>query len=282
MLAKLIKYDLKFIFKTVSVFIILLFIGVILHNLTSYDYTPTFLDASGQVFGGDPDAPVIIQFLHTFFYNAVITFAIALVINSLTRTWQRFRNNFYGDEAYLTHTLPLPRQTLWAAKVCTGVLISIIIIAAIALACILLSLTPTGQGLIGGFGVADGTPTYYCVYTLCIAVQLFFIILCGYTGIIIARRFSSSRPGLRSVLWGLLVYLLSSTILVGLTFIWSHFDADIHTLLFGVHPSIHTDPATNMNIVIKTLFAFSLVYILNSTILYFVDRKLLQRSINLE
>ena len=33
------------------------------------------------------------------------------------RMWVRFRSNFYGDESYLTHTLPIKREVLYTSKI---------------------------------------------------------------------------------------------------------------------------------------------------------------------
>ena len=143
MFLNLVKYDLKFILKTVLIYAILLLLSAALHNLTSYGYTPTTMDPStGQIFGGEPDASILIQILHTVFYNAVIAMLIALLLNTIIRTWARFKLNFYSDEAYLTHTLPVTRSLLWASKCFSAAIVIVTVIAVTGLACALLNLTP--------------------------------------------------------------------------------------------------------------------------------------------
>ena len=39
-----------------------------------------------------------------------------IILNNLMRLWARFKNNFYGDESYLTHTLPINKKTLYLSK----------------------------------------------------------------------------------------------------------------------------------------------------------------------
>ena len=48
--------------------------------------------------------------------GTAISMMFSIVINNLMRLWVRFKNNFYGDESYLTHTLPIDKKTLYLSK----------------------------------------------------------------------------------------------------------------------------------------------------------------------
>lgn len=280
MLINLIKYDLKFIFKTVNIYILLLFISVILHNLTSYDYTPTVFDASGQVFGGDPDAPVIVQLLHTIFYNAIIAMLIGLVLNAIIRTWARFKSNMYGDESYLTHTLPVSRQALWLSKFLSLVLVILGVIVSIALSFYLLSLTPTGKGLIGSVGINEAMPTSCTiVYVFAIFTEFLFIGLCGITGVILGHRATRHRA-LHSIIYGFIVYLLSVLLLFGFILLWSHFDPSLNAL-FSDQANNPADIFT-FAFITKILLGISLVYAAMSALLTFINGKLLARGVDVD
>ena len=51
-----------------------------------------------------------------------ITLLINILINNILRIWARTIKNFYSDEAYLTHTLPIKKETLFLSKVLTTII----------------------------------------------------------------------------------------------------------------------------------------------------------------
>lgn len=280
MLTKLIKYDLKFIFKTVNIYLILLLISVILHNLTSYDYTPVTLDASGQVFGGDPDAPILIQFLHTVFYNAIIAMLIGLVLNAIIRAWGRFKYNLYGDESYLTHTLPVSRQTLWLSKFLSLILTILGVTVGIGINFYLLSLTPTGRSLIGGLGFNDqASANYTFALLLAIFVEFVFIALCGFVGIVLGQRTSNHR-GLWSLICGFVIYFLSVLIMFIILRLWSQLDPDFQAL-FNTS-AIHPNEIFVSGFVTKVLLGASLVYTVMIATLAMINCHLLKRGVDVD
>ena len=54
--------------------------------------------------------------------GVTISMFINILINNLMRLWIRFKSNFYGDEAYLTHTLPLEKKLLYLSKIFTAII----------------------------------------------------------------------------------------------------------------------------------------------------------------
>lgn len=280
MLLNLIKYDLKFIFKTVNVYIILLFICAALFNLTSYGYTPTFLDSSGQVFGGEPDAPTIIIILHTIFYNAIIAVLIGLVLNAILRTWGRFKYNLYGDEAYLTHTLPISRHQIWASKFISAVLTILYAILGVSITAFILHFTHDGQNFIGSLGFhSQATTSYTFVYLFAIFIEILFITTCGFFGIILGQRTANHR-NLHSILYGFAIYIFSALLLLLAIFIWGNLDPSLQDLFST--PTGNPNDAFTSGFITKLMFGISLIYVVMITTLYFVNQKLLDRGINLD
>lgn len=280
MFTNLIKYDLKFIFKTVNVYITLLFISVILYNLTSYDYTPTILDANGQVFGGDPDAPIFIQILHSISYNAVIVMLVALILNAIVRTWIRFKSSIYGDESYLTHTLPVSRQTLWLSKLASLIIVVFSVIISITISFCILSLTSSGKNLISSLGFDQHAPVSYTfTFLFCIFVEFLFIILCGITGIIIGNR-SNRHRNLYSILFGFAIYSLSALFLLGYIFLWSCLDSSIQSL-FTIQDGNPNDIFTP-SFITKILLGISFAYTIMSIILVLINNKLLKQGVDVD
>lgn len=155
MLAKLIKYDLKYLLKSVALFGGLLLICAILFNITGYH---EIIEPGNDAWLGY-NRPSMIILLHTIFYNAIFVVVIWLILNSIMRIWHRYRTSFFLDESYLTHTLPIKRSTLWIAKFLSTVITLLSVLAAIAFSFAVLSLSPNGKDLIASFGISPTNQT---------------------------------------------------------------------------------------------------------------------------
>ena len=107
MLGKLLKYDLKWVYKVVVVFYILAFIfSVIGRGLRLIENSLVFSVVTQIVFG------------------IAISMMVSSLINCLMRLWARFIRNVYKDESYLTHTLPVEKKTIYASKVISAIFCS--------------------------------------------------------------------------------------------------------------------------------------------------------------
>lgn len=79
MLSKLLKYDLKPIYKIALAFGLPIILCALLLNLTSYDYVKVHND-DGHIIDLVPAAPPVVQFLHTLFYDFTGILGIALIL----------------------------------------------------------------------------------------------------------------------------------------------------------------------------------------------------------
>ena len=105
MLKKLLKYDLENIFKFLIIFYSLaLFFAILTRIFFSIDNS-LVMNLLGHVTSG-----------------TAISMMCSIVINNLMRLWVRFKSNFYGDESYLTHTLPVDKKTLYLSKTLSSIL----------------------------------------------------------------------------------------------------------------------------------------------------------------
>ena len=96
MLIKLLKYDLKYMIKNMSVFYILsIFFAITTRLLSLLEQT------------------VMIGILSKISSGCMIAMIANVVINVMMRSWVRFRDSLYKDEAYLTHTLPVTNNDLY-------------------------------------------------------------------------------------------------------------------------------------------------------------------------
>ena len=105
MLKKLLKYDLKWCYKTLIVFYILSIIcSIITRIIEQYNNSFIFL------------------VLDKIFSATTILVLVSILINNFMRIWARFINNIYKDEAYLTHTLPLKKSEIFLSKILTSII----------------------------------------------------------------------------------------------------------------------------------------------------------------
>lgn len=279
MLGKLIKYDLKFILKTVSIYIIILLICAALFNMTAYDTSCRLVNDMPVC----DEPPVFLQIFHTVFWNAVFAIIIGLLLHSTIRTWARFKINLFNDESYLTHTLPISRRTLWVSKFLSATIVTLVVIAAIGASFGILQLTPSGKDLAMSFGVgAPGMPaTFYIVYFLTVFTQLLYSIMCGFTGIIIGNK-TGNRSGARAVLCGFAIYILGVFIMLGSFLVWSNFDTSIHAMIFGAETAATAHELFDQNFMIMVLTGVGIIYSIFIAGLYFINQKLLDKGVNID
>lgn len=214
MLKSLIKYDLKYIYKQLIIFYIIIFCCAIIARLTNFETTSFWW-----------------KFLHEFAQGAAFGFSFGALVNGSIRTWVRFRQSLYGDESYLTHTLPVSKSTLWASKFLT----SIIIVATTLLSFILaLAIMFWSDDFYRHIGVTDIAAFWKIAIILILAIflQVVFILQVGFTGILLGHR-ANNRRHLLSVLSGFGIYLLGGMIIIACTFIWGHFNHSVDLLLRG-------------------------------------------------
>ena len=99
MLVKLLKYDLKYMVKNMSIFYILaVFFAITTRILFSINQT-TIINVISQISVG-----------------CMFAMLANILINTMMRSWVRFRDSIYKDEAYLTHTLPVTKNNIYNSK----------------------------------------------------------------------------------------------------------------------------------------------------------------------
>lgn len=260
MLGKLLKYDLRYVYKTLGAYyivaIITAMIGVLLCEI--------------------PCPPFLISFLGEFLSSASIGLSVGLMINAFTRTCARFRQSLYGDEAYLTHTLPISRFQLFASKFISAIIT--LLVSTIIVSIVILILDHNNLHLQELFiTVGDTSFTlFYCiaVLTLLVIIQSIFIIMCGFSGIVIGHRFDTAR-GIISFIAGFGCYFLTGGLLIGLIFLLSNFDPELSALItYGHQPGLPT--------LINCAWICTAAYATITAILFAINVKLLNRGVNVE
>ena len=255
MLNKVLKYDLKYMYKVLSIFYI---ITLILSLLT-------------RVFWLFENS-AIMNFLGNILSAATISFMISILFNNILRIWSRFIKNLYGDESYLTHTLPVKKETIYISKFLASIITTFTSVLVIILALFIayyslesftyLRTTLEGLATIYGNSVFTILFTFFFIFFL----EMAAIIIFGYTGIIIGHK-SNDNKMLKSIAVGFCLYLLTSALVILCLYIYGTLNPDIMNLFL-------TNEPVNISIV-KTALLFGIIY-------YIIDIKLLKSGINVE
>lgn len=259
MLGHLIKYDLKYIYKQLIIFYIIAIGCAVVARLTNFD-----------------NPPFLITFLHEFTQGAALGFSFGLLINCTMRTWARFRNNTYGDESYLSHTLPISHSKLWTSKFLSSIIVILISFVAI-LAAFLIS--PLSNDLFNNWAAYSGfsnSELWILIFSLvgCVMFQTIFLVQSGLMGTILGYRHNTGRIA-TAVLYGLLIYLIGGSLILLAVFLYGQFSP---TMFDAAFKGWFETPATLCDL----LNLISILYTLLIAATYFINRKLLSRGVNVD
>ncbi len=263
MLKNLLRYDLESIFKRLIIFYSLGIVFALFARVFFSFENSLVLNVIAQICSG-----------------ATISMMCSILINNLMLNWVRFRSNFFGDESYLTHTLPVKKSTHYLSKILTAVitlftsfgLIALILFTAyyskenlLIFKNVLLPLANTYDSTILGF-----------ISALLVLLFLEFlnILQCGCTGIILGHKMNNSKIGL-SVVFGFIAFVISQNICVIMLFILALFNPDFMNL-FVTKTVLGVDT-------IKTIICFGMAtYSLISIVLCLINIRLFKKGVNVD
>jgi hypothetical protein len=263
MLKKLLKYDLKYMLRGMSVFYILaIFFAILTRIFSSVEQT------------------VIATIIAKVCTGCVISMIANIIINVMLRSWLRFRDSIYKDEAYLTHTLPVTKKDIYASK-----FIQALIVFTISFLVIILSLfiayytkdnwfiiTNVVNEITKGLSISPGL--FITCFVAIIFLEVFNAIQCGFLGIILGYRRNNDKI-LLSITFGFIAYLIAQSLVLLLVFIVGLFDSSIMDL-FRSTVLIDTG-ALKLLTILAIIF-----YILIIGIMYLFCQKKLSKGVNLE
>ena len=263
MLGKILKYDLKWIYKLIMIFYCLALVFSIL--------TRIFFSIENSV---------LFNVLSNICSGCAIAMMVSSLINTLMRSWVRFVRNIYKDEAYLTHTLPVEKKTIYLSKVLSAIICSFTTVIVIIL-CLFIcyysekNMTLLKESLELAANAYNTTViTFIFTITFVLFLEIVFILLLGFVGIIIGHRFNKNKMA-KSLIWGFGLYILTSGLTILLIFIFGLFNRDIMNL-------INTTDTVNMDSVKIIMYAGTAIYLIYNIIYYFVGRYQLERGVNID
>ena len=263
MLKKLLKYDLENIFKFLIIFYSLaLFFAILTRIFFSIDNS-LVMNILGHVTSG-----------------TAISMMCSIVINNLMRLWVRFKSNFYGDESYLTHTLPIEKKTLYLSKIITSLITLFTSILVIALTLFIAYYSKENIELLKNILLPLATILDSNMLNIIIAFLFVFFLelvnglFSGYTGIILGHKKNNAKLGF-SVLFGFIAYLITQTIGIISIFIVGIFNKDIMNLFI-------TNEIINIDSIHTIIYLAITIYTITIILLHITNIKLFKQGVNVE
>ena len=263
MLIKLLKYDLKSIFKVLIIFYILsIFFGVLTRVFFSFKNS-LVLEILGQISQG-----------------AAISMMCSTLINNIMRMWVRFKTHFYGDESYLTHTLPVEKRTHYLSKILTTIITLFVSFAVICL--VLFTAYYSKENLLNIKNLLLPLAEIYNSTILGIIASFVFILFlefinilqCGFTGIILGHRMNNAKTGF-SVLFGAVAFSVSQVIILAVLFLIAIFNKDFMNLFV-------TNNVMDIQTIKLMVCVSSSCYTLVSLLICFINIRLFKKGVNVD
>ncbi|MBE6154384.1 MAG: hypothetical protein E7163_02245 [Firmicutes bacterium] len=263
MLKKLLKYDLKYMIKSMIIFYVLaVFFAVLTRIFFSLKQT-VMIDIIGQVCVG-----------------TMFSMIASTLINTLMRSWVRFKDSIFGDESYLTHTLPVSKNNIYQSRFLITFFYLLIGLGVVLLSLFIVYYTPERWAmlklLLTGISGTLNISTLALVLTFIIIIflELLYSIQAGFLGLILGHKKNNNKIAY-SVLFGFITYILSQVLVVISLLLLGIFNKDI-MLLFTTNTINNIDA-------LKTIVAFAIaIYIGINIAINYIAVKSLNKGVNIE
>lgn len=262
MLGKLLKYDLKWIYKLVIVFYALAFIFSLFSRM--------FLSIGNSL---------LWSILSKISSGIAVSMLVSSIINTLMRSWVRFVRNIYKDEGYLTNTLPVSKRDIYLSKVLSSIIImlttTIVIITCLFICYYSKENIDILKKVLEMTASSYNTSVIKLILTIGMIffLELTFILLVGYTGIIIGHS-SNNNKIVKSIIWAFGMYIFTQLITIGLIYIIGLFNKDIMNII--------TTNIVSIKGIKNILVGGIVMYIIYNIIYYFIGKRELEKGINID
>lgn len=250
MLKKLLKYDLRWVGKIIIVFYSL---GLIFSL-----FALAFANINESFF---------IQLISKICAGIAMSMVISALFNSVLRSWVRFIQNIYKDESYLTHTLPVEKNTIFLSKFSSAIITCLVSLIVIAV-CVLISYYSVD--MVNFFKMA--ITEYYSLIIIAL-LEIIFMIQVGYLGIVFGYKQNQNKL-LKSIISSFVIYIVLSGLSLLLVYIYS--------LIF--HSGNNIFNQANISLAnAKDYLYFALgVYVVYNVGLYFACIKLFNTGVDVD
>jgi hypothetical protein len=202
-----------------------------------------------------------------------------ILINCLMRNWVRFVKNIYKDESYLTHTLPVSKNTIYLSKILTSIITLltsfIVIIACIAIVYLNKDTWLILKQTLEQSAIYFDSSVFSLIFVMIITVffEFLFMIMSGILGIIIGHK-SNNLKIVKSIIVGFVIYIMLSLFSLGILYVMGLLNPEIMTIFNNINVSSN---------VIKSMMLIAIcIYIIYNLIIYCIGNKLLNKGVNIE
>lgn len=262
MLSKLLKYDLKWCFKPLSVFYILaIFFSLITRIVENMSQN------------------LIVLVIDKICSAIVISMFFSILINCFMRNWVRFIRNIYKDESYLTHTLPVSKNSIYLSKVLT-IIITLLVSFIVIIICAGIVLL-NKESWLTLKNVLESTAIFFdssvigfiTVLFLTLFSQFLVIMLSGVLGIILGHK-SNNLKIVKSIIYGFIIYIVLSFLTLGIVYVCSLIYTDLSLLFESI--------TINSSVLKSTMLIVIFIYTIYNLAIYYVSNKLLNKGVNVD
>ena len=263
MLKKLLKYDIENIFKVLIIFYSLALFFAVLTRLFLNIENSFILNIIGKICSG-----------------VLISMIFNIIINNLMRVWIRFKNNFFGDESYLTHTLPVEKKTLYLSKILTAIITLFVSVLVSSLSLFIAYYSKDFMLMLKeSLGMVASIYNSSIIQIILMLLFVLFIeftniLQCGFTGILLGNKMNNNKIGY-SVLYGFVSFWISQIIVMFFVFIAGVFNKDIMNLIF-------TNELININSIKIIIYLAIIFYVILIIIGYILNIKLFKKGVNVD
>lgn len=274
MLKKLLKYDLKWTYKILNIIYVLSIIFAIITRLLIELNSPT------SILKDIIKSSLALKITLEITRGIAITILINIMVNTIIRIILRFKNNLFSDEAYLTHTLPIPKQTIYLSKVLNAIIISLTSIFVIIISLTIMYYSKENIEIIKN--TLSITASIYnstvirliLVLFLVVFTQLTLIIMIVYSAILLGYSKSDKRI-IKSVTCGIISYLITQILVLLIVYIIGLFDPSIMQVFTS-------NTVKDITILKKLMYIIITIYLLFNIIYYYIGQRILKQGINID
>jgi len=264
MLNKLLKYDLKYMIKNMIIFYMLaIFFAITTRILFNMNQS------------------IIINIIGQISVGCMFSMIASILINTVMRSWVRFRDSLYKDEAYLTHTLPVTKNELYNSKFIQTLILFFISFTVILVSLFIAYYSKDNWIAITNYiktitiGLNMSTSFFINLFIMLIFLEVFNAIQCGFYGIILGHKKNNRKLGY-SILFGFIIYIIAQTMVLALVFTYGLFDLSVMELFKTNVVSIDVQAFKILAIV------SSLLYLVIIFIMSILCKKELNKGVNIE
>lgn len=260
MLNKLVKYDLKWINKSMVVFYAIALIICIITRVVSY-YTDSF----------------VMNIIYLILKGCTYACFANVLINCIIRIWTRFNHNLYKDESYLTHTIPVTKKTLYNSKIISGFISLAISLLVVGVCIAIVYLNNETIEQIKNIFSNDRVTFIFISVIITAILEVVYIALCGIVGLLIGHRFNNKKIVL-SVIIGICLYFIIQSVMIGIIFGFGMLNQDMSSLFNSTY-----ETSENFETAVRSLLlVVNVVYALFNIGFYFIGKYVFNKGVNVD